>query len=76
MTNSKKLPTNLDDYLFGNGLTLESYFLRVTPFSETICYRNGEGKEFYLTVNNDEFEEKLRARLVDLGVEKVKVGEA
>ncbi|MET1257213.1 hypothetical protein [Aliikangiella maris] len=75
MSNSKKIPTDLDDYLFGNGLTIENYFVRVTPFSETICYRNGEGKEFYLTVNNDEFEEKLRSRLIELGSEIVRVGE-
>ena len=74
MTNSKKLPTDLDDYLFGSGLTLENYFVCVTPFSETICYRNNEGKEFYLTVNDDEFEEKLRGRLVDLGAEVIKLG--
>ena len=74
MTNSKKLPTDLDEYLFGNGLTLERYFVRVTPFSETICYRNDEGKEFYLTVNDDQFEERLRARLVDLGVQVIRLG--
>jgi hypothetical protein len=75
MTNSKILPTDLDGYLFQNGLTLDSYFVRITPFSEAICYRNDEGKEFYLTVNDDDFEEKLRERLVELGAEVIKLGE-
>jgi hypothetical protein len=62
---------DLDGYLFRNGATLANYFISVTPFSETVCYRGAQGKEFYLSINNDELEEKIRLRLLELGVDIV-----
>jgi hypothetical protein len=62
---------DLDGYLFSNCMTLADYFISVTPFSETVCYRNRKGQEFYLSIRDDALEEKIRLRLIELGVEIV-----
>ena len=72
MTNHT-IPVDIDDYLFGGGMTLYNYFVRVTPFSETVCYVNGLGQEFYLSISSDELEEKISRRLTELGVRRINV---
>jgi hypothetical protein len=64
---------DIDGYLFRNGMTLAEYFISVTPFSQTVCFKDQDGKEFYLSISDDMLEEKIRLRLIELGVEMVSV---
>jgi hypothetical protein len=58
----------VDDYLFGKGLTLANYFIRETPYSETLCYTDSSGKDFYMPISNDELNSMALKRLRELGV--------
>lgn len=55
-------------YLFKNGLALNNYFMRRSPNSEVICYKNGSGQKVYLVISNDELFQAVFTRLVALGV--------
>lgn len=69
-----KSAQDIDNFLFGNGVTILDYFLRVTPISESLCFTNREGREFYLPISDDELAEAAIQRLKDLGVRIVTVG--
>jgi hypothetical protein len=64
----------VDDFLFGEGLKLEDYFIRVTPVSEVLCYVGPGGREFYLSISDDELADAALQRLRDLGVRIVEMG--
>jgi hypothetical protein len=57
----------VDDQLFRGGLSLASYFIRKSPYSETICYTNSSGKQFYLSIGNDDLMRAILSRLHRLG---------
>lgn len=69
---STKLPALtdefVDDFLFKNGLTLNDYFIYKTPNSESICFKEGNGQKFHLSIGNDELFKAAFARLIALGV--------
>ncbi|WP_426340092.1 hypothetical protein ACN9MZ_28210 [Pseudoduganella sp. S-14] len=65
---------DVDEYLFGSGRTLADYFVEQTPFSEILCYRNSEGREFDLQINHPDLANAVMARLKELGVRIVKLG--
>ena len=62
-----------EQFLFGGELTLESYFVELTPVSEMLCYRNKEGREFDLQINDTKLAEAVMARLKELGVRVIKL---
>lgn len=72
MTNSGSR-ISADDFLFGRGLRLEDYFIEQTPVSEMLCYRNAEGRDFDLPINDSELASAVMSRLKDLGVRIVKI---
>lgn len=49
-----KLDATAEQFLFGRGLHLEEYFIEETPVSEVLCYRNADGREFDLPINDPE----------------------
>ena len=61
----------VDKFLFGEGFTVDDYFLRKTPVSETINYIDKNGRRFYLSVGSDVLFEAAVARLVALGVRTI-----
>ncbi|MCI3206436.1 hypothetical protein DBA20_15865 [Pandoraea capi] len=63
----------VDEFLFGRGLTVENYFIEQTPVSEMLCYRNSEGREFDLPINDHDFADDVLNRLKGLGVRIVKL---
>ncbi|WP_208449718.1 hypothetical protein [Burkholderia ambifaria] len=63
-----------DEFLFSQGLTIENYFIEITPVSEMICYRNSEGREFDLPINDPELYDAAVSRLRALGVRIVTLG--
>lgn len=67
MGTSDMLPT-ADEFLFGRGLTLKDYFIERTPVSEMVCFENGEGRVFDLSISNSELKSQVVSRLVELGV--------
>ena len=64
----------LNDFLFGRGLTVDNYFIEVTPVSEMLCYRNTEGREFDLPISDNALAVAAIKRLKALGVKVVKIG--
>ncbi|WGS41646.1 hypothetical protein LFL97_18335 [Burkholderia sp. JSH-S8] len=62
-----------DEFLFGQGLQLEDYFIEQTPASEMLCYRNAEGRTFDLPINDPELAAVVFERLKALGVKIVKL---
>lgn len=64
----------VDEFLFGRGLTVEDYFIEQTPVSEMLCFRNSDGREFDLPINDAVMADAVLARLKDLGVRVVKLG--
>lgn len=64
----------VDEFLFSRGLTVEDYFIEQTPVSEMLCFRNSDGREFDLPINDSAMANAVLARLKDLGVRVVKLG--
>ncbi len=69
-----KQSDSVDDFLFGRGQQLKNYFIEQTPVSEMLCYRNSEGREFDLSINDVELALVVMMRLKDLSVEILKLG--
>lgn len=68
------LEATVEEFLFGRGVRLEDYFIEQTPVSEVLCYRNSEGREFDLPINDPELAVAVMQRLKSLGVRIVKLG--
>uniref|UniRef100_UPI0023F876F0 hypothetical protein n=1 Tax=Caballeronia sp. BR00000012568055 TaxID=2918761 RepID=UPI0023F876F0 len=68
------LKISADEFLFGRGLKLEDYFIEQSPVSEMLCYRNAEGREFDLPINDSELSAAVLTRLKSLGVRIVRLG--
>jgi len=68
------LEISVDDFLFGHGLRVEDYFIEQTPVSEMLCYRNAEGRNFDLPINDQRLAAAAIARLRELGVRVVTLG--
>jgi hypothetical protein len=64
----------VDEFLFGRGLTVEDYFIEKTPVSEMLCFRNSDGREFDLPINDAAMAHAVLERLKELGVRVVKLG--
>jgi hypothetical protein len=58
----------VDDFLFGSGLSVKDYFIERTPVSEMLCYRNAEGREFDLPINDEALAAAVYERLKALNV--------
>ncbi|MDY7804526.1 hypothetical protein [Burkholderia stagnalis] len=70
----EKLIGLADEFLFGKGLVLNDYFVEITPVSEMVCYRNSEGREFDLPINDPDLRDAVLIRLKELGVRVVRLG--
>jgi hypothetical protein len=70
----ENLEISVDDFLFGRGLRVEDYFIEQTPVSEMLCYRNAEGRNFDLPINDERLAAAAIARLRELGVRVVTLG--
>lgn len=57
-----------EKFLFGTGLTVNDYFIEMTPVSEMVCYRNAEGSLFDLVINDAELNAAVIRRLRSLDV--------
>jgi hypothetical protein len=64
----------VERFLFGGGLELADYYIERTPFFDVLCYRNAEGREFDLPINNEEFAAAVFERLTVLNVRVVNLG--
>jgi hypothetical protein len=62
----------VEKFLFGQGLSVDDYFIEQTPISEVICYRNKEGRDFDLLIDDVELAIKATERLKELGVRVMK----
>lgn len=70
----ENLEVSVDDFLFGRGMRVEDYFIERTPVSEMLCYKNAEGRNFDLLINDQRLAEAAIARLKELGVKVVTLG--
>lgn len=71
---AKNLTATVEEFLFGRGQQLKDYFIEQTPVSEMLCYRNSEGREFDLPINDVDLAAAVIAKLKDLGVEITRLG--
>lgn len=71
---NQSFPPNIDEYLFGQGLTVADYYIEQTPVSEVVCYRNTSGREFDVHIDHAELAEAVLQRLKQLGVHVVRLG--
>lgn len=71
---AKNLAATVEEFLFGRGQQLKDYFVEQTPVSEMLCYRNSEGREFDLPINDADLAIAVIARLKALGVEITRLG--
>jgi hypothetical protein len=53
---------------------VKDYFIEQTAVSEILCYRNAEGREFDLPINDADLATAVMLRLKDLGVRVIKFG--
>lgn len=67
MTRDDDMPTP-DEFLFGNGLELDDYFIARTPVADLVCANGGDGRDYRLLIGNDQLREAVLARLLELGV--------
>lgn len=65
---------DVHDYLFGNGQQLSDYFIEQALGFELLCYRDAQGREFDLLIDNDDLVLAAIARLKELGVQIVRLG--
>lgn len=70
---SEQLNASVDDFLLARGLRVEDYFIEVTPFSEVLCYRNAESREFDLPIRDPELAAAIMHRLRSSGVRIVEL---
>ena len=64
-----KISENMvNDFLFGSGLSVQDYFIERTPVSEMLGYRNAEGREFDLPINDEALAAAVYERLKELNV--------
>ena len=61
-----KTEREIDDYLFGDGLTVDDYFID----EELIGYKSN-GREFHLLIDHEGLATACRVRLVELGVRRL-----
>jgi hypothetical protein len=75
MTSNKipKSKAEIDEYLFGSGAPLDSYFVRRSSVADLVCFVNTDGREFDLLISDDALAESVKTRLIDLGVRIVRV---
>lgn len=71
---SKNIAVAVEEFLFGIGQQLKDYFIEQTPVSEMLCYRNAEGREFDLPINDEDLAVAVIARLKDIGVQITRLG--
>jgi hypothetical protein len=60
---------NVDEFLFGRGLTVRNYFIDTRDGFELICFTHSDGREFDLSVSDDRLKLAAVARLKALGVQ-------
>ena len=63
----------VEEYLFGNGLILDSYFIEETPVSEVLCYQDESGRSFDLLIDDQDLAASLKRRLREMGVRVVRL---
>lgn len=72
--NEVPMDEKVEQFLFGQGLALNDYYIEQSPVAEVICYRNSQGREYDLLISDDELADAAIKRLKDLGVRIVKLG--
>ena len=68
VTQNNEVTPNPDELIFRNNLSIDDYFIEKTPVSTTICFRDGNGKIFDLSVTNSDLKNTIIYRLIELGV--------
>jgi hypothetical protein len=67
------LQKKAEEFLFGRGQQVQDYFIEITPVSEMLCYRNAEGREFDLPINDVDLAAAVINRLKELDVEILRI---
>lgn len=57
----------VEQFLFGQSLTLDDYYFEQSPVSQVVCYRNSQGREYDLLISDDELAAAAIKRLKTAG---------
>ncbi|WP_028104492.1 hypothetical protein [Pseudoduganella violaceinigra] len=72
--NEAKLKLQATEFLFGRGQALDHYYIEVSRFSESLCYKNDKGREFDLAIDDEDLAQAVMLRLREMDVRIVKHG--
>lgn len=71
--NNRDLENEVEKFIYGRGLSLDNYYIEQTPFSEMLCYKNRDGREFDLPISDQMLANAVISKLKQLGVKIVKL---
>lgn len=73
MMQSRELEKTVEEFIYERGLSLESYYIEQTPYSEMLCYKNNDGREFDLPIGDPVLADAVMAKLKQLGVKILRI---
>ncbi|GAA6154320.1 hypothetical protein [Pseudoteredinibacter isoporae] len=62
-----------DKFIADRGMPISNYYIEVTPFSELICFKGEDGREYDLPISDETLAIAVKARLRELGVKVVEL---
>lgn len=62
-----------DKFIADRGMAISNYYIEVTPYSELICFKSEDGREYDLPISDEILAVAVKKRLRELGVKVVKL---
>jgi hypothetical protein len=62
-----------DKFITESGIPIENFYIEVTPFSEMLCYKSEEGREFDLPISDELLSKAVKKRLRELGTKVIEL---
>ena len=62
-----------DKFVADRGIPISSYYIEVTPYSELICFKGEDGREYDLPISDETLSKAVKKRLRELGVKVVEL---
>lgn len=62
-----------DKFIADRGMPISSYYIEVTPYSELICFKGEDGREYDLPIFDETLSKAVKRRLRELGARVVEL---
>jgi hypothetical protein len=62
-----------DKFLADRSMQISNYYIEVTPYSELICFKGEDGREYDLPISDETLAVAVKKRLRELGVKIVEL---